>query len=184
MSVSNTEPATLNGDKDTTRAALRASQALAAYGEHGSWDKAAEIAGYTNRGSAYRAAMTLVRRTASTNVNTLRTEADRRHQAKLSVLEDIIFDLDADLMARLRAVDAHTRAEARHAALHGLDFKDEMAAARVMLEAQRVQMVTTALVDVLDNAGVDDGLKRLILAGLADSLRPATDGDVVPGELA
>lgn len=171
-------------DNDPQRAEERALAVLAARKNHATWAEAAEQAGFTHKGSAYRAAMTYLRRNLASTVTELRAEADQRHAAKLAVLEDIIYDVDADLNARLRAVDAHTRVEARHAALHGLDFRDEMAAARVMLEAQRVQMVTTALADAMDVAGVDDTQKRRILIALVESLRPATEGDVVTGELA
>ena len=171
-------------DTDPVRVEARALAAIEARRDGKTWTEAAQAAGFTNKGSAYRAAMTHLKRNLAATAGELRAQADARHAAKISALEDIIFDLDADVMARLRAVDAHTRAEARHAALHGLDFKDEMAAARVMLEAQRVAMVTTALADALDGAGIGDAQKRQVLLALAGTLEPVTDGEVVQGELA
>lgn len=175
---------TIHGDTDTARRDNRALAVLEARANHATWQEAAEAGGFTNKGAAYRAAMTHLRRNLASTVGELRAEADKRHAAKMAVLEDIIYDPDADVMARLRAVDAHTRAEARHAALHGLDFKDEMAAARVMLEAQRVKIVQDAIVDAMDTANVDAATKRTILTALIASLSPVTDGEVVSGELA
>ena len=174
----------INGDHDTGNTHTRVLAVLDARNNGCSWTEAAQRAGYTNKGSAYRAAMTYLKRNLASTVSELRAQQDQRHAAKIAVLEDIILDPEADIMARLRAVDAHTRAEARHAALHGLDFRDEMAAARVMLEAQRVAMVTTALADALDGAGIGDAQKRQVLLALAGTLEPVTDGEVVQGELA
>jgi hypothetical protein len=112
---------TVDGDTNGARVLDRAQQALEAYRVHGTWDKAAEVAGYTNRGSAYRAAMVLLSRRVDVTASLLREEANARHAQKLAMLEDVIYDLDRPLPDRLRAVDAHTKAEARHARLNGLD---------------------------------------------------------------
>lgn len=112
---------TTDGDRNPTNVIDRANTALEAWREHGNWDKAAEVAGYTNRGSAYRAAMKLLSRRTDATIAELRKEANERHAQKIAMLEGVIYDLDATLGDRLRAVAEHTRAEARHARFNGLD---------------------------------------------------------------
>lgn len=111
----------IHGDHAAPTVMDRAHTALQAWREHGNWDKAAEVAGYTNRGSAYRAAMKVLAKRTDETIHALRVEANQRHAEKIAVLEEVMYDLDAPMEHRLRAVAEHTRAEARHARLNGLD---------------------------------------------------------------
>lgn len=112
---------TIDGDTSRARVLERATIALQAYQTEGTWQAAADAAGFSSKGAAYRAAMNLLSRRADTTIVELRAEANERHAKKIAMLEDVIFDLDADLGDRLRAVAEHTRAEARHARFNGLD---------------------------------------------------------------
>lgn len=116
-----------HGDTDSARVLDRAVKALEAYQEGKTWDEAATAAGYTNRGTAYRSVMRLLGKRADAAAATLRAEANERHGAKIAMLEDIMFDLEQPEMVRLRAADAHTRAEARHARLNGMDAPVQVA---------------------------------------------------------
>lgn len=118
---------TMDGDTDTTRTLVRAQVALDAYLDGSNWDQAAEVAGYSHRSGAYRAVMRLLGSQVSESAATLREEHNARHAAKIAMLEDVIYDLERPLADRLRAVDAHTRAEARHARLNGLDAPVQVA---------------------------------------------------------
>lgn len=117
----------LQGDNDTARTLVRAQTALDSYLDQGSWEEAATAAGYTNRGTAYRSVMRLLGNQVSESAAKLREESNARHASKIAMLEDVIYDLERPLLERLRAVDAHTRAEARHARLNGLDAPVQVA---------------------------------------------------------
>jgi hypothetical protein len=145
----------MDGDRDSARRDHRAITALEAHRDGETWQVAAERAGFTTRGAAYRSVMRLLARRADAAANELRAEASARHAGKIAMLEDVIYDLDKPLRDRLLAVDAHTRAEARFARLMGLD----------------------APVQVAISAGVQ--------ADLADALAELGEvlGEVVPGEV-
>lgn len=111
----------IDGDTNTATVLDRAATALQAYRDHGTWEKAAEVAGYTNRGSAYRAAMKLLGRRVDSTAAELRAEANARTAERLAMLHDLATDLDKSDEVRLRAHAELTRLEARHARLNGLD---------------------------------------------------------------
>lgn len=155
----------IDGDTDTARHTQRVQAALDAYNDGKGWEGAAAAAGYTNRGTAYAAVMRSLGREVSESVATLRAEANARHASKIAVLEDVIYDLEQPLDRRLRALDVHTRAEARHAALNGLNAPVQIAlsvgAAAMMADALSeletiVMGSVTARSDDLD-PGDEDG---------------------------
>lgn len=116
-----------HGDTNPTRRDDRAAAALDAYREHGTWAKAAEVAGYTNKGSAYRAAMKLLGRRVDATVAQLREEANARTAERMAVLSEMVYDLDLSPETRLRAHAEFTRLEARHARLNGMDAPIQVA---------------------------------------------------------
>lgn len=154
-------PTDIAGDTNTATVLDRATTALEAYLTHNSWTLAAQAAGYTNKGSAYRAAMRLLGQRADATAAELRRKANQRHAEKIAMLEDIIYDLDAPMADRLKAVDAHTRAEVRHAALNGLDApKQVQVSAGVMAEMEQAfgelrLVVMGDVVDSEDSPGMD-----------------------------
>lgn len=111
----------IDGDRDKARTLERAVLALEAHRDGETWATAADRAGYTDKGTAYRAVMRLLGQRADVAATELRADANGRHAAKVVMLEDVMYDLDRPMMERLRAADVHTRVEARHARLNGLD---------------------------------------------------------------
>ena len=69
----------INGDHDTGNTHTRVLAVLDARNNGCSWTEAAQRAGYTNKGSAYRAAMTYLKRNLAATAGELRAQADARH---------------------------------------------------------------------------------------------------------
>lgn len=111
----------IDGSRDQAALQVRLQTALDARAEGKTWEEAATAAGYSNRGACWNAVMAHLRSQTAGTVAELREQANGRTAAKLAFLEDVINDPDVPLEVRLRAADVHTRAEARHARLNGMD---------------------------------------------------------------
>lgn len=156
---------TAHGDTSTAGFTDRAETALEAYRTHGTWQKAAELSGYTNKGSAYRAAMKLLGRRVDATVTQLRADANARTAERMAVLTEMVYDLDLSPETRLRAHAEFTRLEARHARLNGMDAPIQVAIsagvaadlADALAEAEAV-LLRGEVLEVRDEPiGADDG---------------------------
>lgn len=117
----------IDGSRDQAALATRVQTALAARREGKTWQQVADACGYTNRGAAYNAVMGHLRGQLAANVGAMREDANARHAAKIAMLEDVMYDVDAPLADRLRAADAHTRAEVQNARLNGTNAPVQVA---------------------------------------------------------
>lgn len=117
----------IDGSRDQAALAQRLQLAIDKRNEGSTWTEVAEAAGYATKGAAFNAVMGHLRGQVADGVTAMREQANQRHAAKIAMLEDVMYDLDATWADRVRAAAEHTRAEARHARLNGMDAPIQVA---------------------------------------------------------